>query len=188
VTSLAQTTRYVHGDVDQEPALATTPREDAFGMMASASSFEDEPSLGSVEAGNQNHWSSGNSDEREGDGCADDREGDELQHGGDEHDGAEPDEADLEPLLGWTEQMAQGQGTWGSNGIEAEQGSTSPGDLRRGNATYGARDPHAYNNRDGMHVDAEQGFVRRKRLRNLSDRQKELVQPKLDRFGDVSLK
>jgi hypothetical protein len=32
-----------------------------------------------------------------------------------------------------------------------------------------------------MHVDTEQGYGRRKRLRNLSDRQKEIVKPRLDR-------
>jgi hypothetical protein len=36
-------------------------------------------------------------------------------------------------------------------------------------------------NRDGKHVDSEQGFAGRKRLRNLSDQQKDLVAPKIDR-------
>lgn len=68
-------------------------------------SADDEPSLGSGATGEwstQAHWASPNDgSDREGDGCADDREGDELQHGADEHDGGEPDE-DGEPSLGWT--------------------------------------------------------------------------------------
>jgi len=76
--------------------------------------------------------------------------------------------------------MHQGQGTWGSNGIEAEQGSAAAVDVSRAKARYGQSDRH-YDNHDGMHVDAEQGFGVRKRLRNLSDCQKEIVKPRLDR-------
>jgi hypothetical protein len=36
-------------------------------------------------------------------------------------------------------------------------------------------------NSDGRHVAAEQGFANSKRLLNLSDRQKEIVKPRLDR-------
>jgi len=36
-------------------------------------------------------------------------------------------------------------------------------------------------NADGKHVDAEWGYGCFKRLRNLSDRQKEIVEPRLDR-------
>jgi hypothetical protein len=73
---------------------------------------DSEDTLGSVDHANQTRWASGDAGSREGDGCADDREGDELQHGGDEHDGAEPGE-DSEPSLGWTEAHAQGVGQLG---------------------------------------------------------------------------
>jgi hypothetical protein len=55
-----------------------------------------------------------------GDGCADDREGDELQHGADEHDGCEPD-VDGEPNLGWTVDGAIGN----SDGMDREAGGSS---------------------------------------------------------------
>lgn len=67
--------------------------------------------------GAQGAWASGMDDDREGDGAFDDREGDELEHGGDEHDGCEPDVCD-EPSLGWTStEAATGQygAAWGSN-------------------------------------------------------------------------
>jgi hypothetical protein len=149
---------------------------------------DDEPTLGSVEGSGawksknagQEAWARGSSDDREGDPGCDDREGDELLHGGDEHDGAEPDE-DGEPTLGWTEPREKGQQALGDNGTEPEQGSTSSVDLIEGRSRYSQRDRSSYTNRDGKHVDAEQGFASRKRLRNLSDRQKEIVAPRLDR-------
>jgi hypothetical protein len=159
----------------------------------SGRSAEDEPSLGSLEAvgvrGGQEHWAQGAGADQEGDAHEDDedghdREGDELQHGGDEHDGAEPDE-DGEPLLGWTEPRERGQQALGDNGTEAEQGSTCPGDLRKGKARYRKRDRSGRQNRDGMHVDAEAGFGNWRRLRNLSEKQKEIVKPRLDRDAVV---
>jgi hypothetical protein len=69
---------------------------------------DDEPSLGSCGGpgpmpcgmGGQDYWARGNTDEREGDGCADDREGDELEHGG---DGAYEND---EPSFGWNDEEA----------------------------------------------------------------------------------
>ena len=60
-----------------------------------------EPLLGSVATHDhlsQDYWAQGNRDDREGDGCADDRE---------------EDRADDEPALGWPEHMAQGAGGYG---------------------------------------------------------------------------
>jgi hypothetical protein len=71
-------------------------------------SAEDEPSLGSTAVAaftSQADWAKGNGDDREGDPCCDDRE-DEMDQGGDEHDGREPDN-DPEPSLGWPERMSQ---------------------------------------------------------------------------------
>jgi hypothetical protein len=153
----------------------------------SGRSAEDEPSLGSVEAlvrGGQENWAQGLAADQEGDAHEDDEEGHDRED--DPADGplqvnedgdGDPDD---EPLLGWTEQIAQGQGTWGSTGIEAEQGSAAAVDVIRARARQGQSDRH-YNNRDGMHVDAEQGFGDFKRLRNLSDHQKKIVEPRLDR-------
>lgn len=106
-----------------------------------------------------------------------DREGDELQHGGDEHDGCEPDE-DGEPSLGWTEQMAQGQGTWGSSDDKEESGSYITDAARQ---RYRPFDRYT-SNPDGMHVDTEQGCAyATRRLTNLSEKQRAAVSPRLNR-------
>jgi hypothetical protein len=77
--------------------------------------------------------------------------------------------------------MAQGPGTWGSPSFEAEQGSTSPDEIRKAQARYKRFDRYS-TNRDGKHVDSEHwAYGDRRRLRNLSDKQKEIVGPKLDR-------
>jgi hypothetical protein len=41
-------------------------------------------------------------------------------------------------------------------------------------------------NKDGLHVDSEHWFGHQRRIRNLSDRQRQLVSPKIDRSGQVS--
>jgi hypothetical protein len=163
-------------DQELEPSLATTKREDAFGTPEPGPICEDEPSLGSVDVINQDRWSIGNTDDREGDPGCDDRE-DVCEDEGAEHDGAEPDEADSEPSLGWTAQVSQGQGTWGSNEDCERAGSTLTAAAQ---ARYRPFDRHAVTNRDGRHVDAEPGFAGRKRLRNLSDKQREIVAPLVD--------
>lgn len=154
----------------------------------------DEPSLASPEnhvtingcmtlrqwrdsSGDQSRWAQGDMNDCEGDACDDDREGDEQQHGGDEHDGTEPDE-DGEPSLGWTEQMAQGQGTWGSSDDKEEGGSYITDAARQ---RYRPFDRYA-SNRNGQHVDTERGYGRAsRRLTNLSDQQRAAVAPRLDR-------
>jgi hypothetical protein len=153
---------------------------------------DDEPSLGSVDgpihgvgkrkaaAAGQESWAQGNCDGREGDGCDDDREGDELQHGGDEHDGAEP-EVDTEPSLGWT---VDGQIV--RNPFDDFEQGVGPSDqLLQKKHDLHRRFPEP-GNRDGMHVESERGFGRGKRLRNLSDRQHKIVAPRVDR-GQVTL-
>jgi len=140
---------------------------------------DDEPILGSVETHDQRVWASGNRDDCEGDACDDDREGDEQQHGGDEHDGAEPDE-DAEPSLGWTEQMAQGQETWGNTDDKEEGGSYITDAARQ---RYRPFDRYSANC-DGRHVDTERGYaVGSRRLTNLSDQQRTAVAPRLNRDG-----
>jgi hypothetical protein len=118
---------------------------------------EAEPALGSVEgpirgkrkARGQASWTQGDGD---------DREGDELQHGGDEHDGAEP-EVDTESSLGWT---VDGQTTGISGDFEQD---VRPSDkmLQKKHDLYRRFPEHG--NRDGMHVESERGFGRGKRLR-----------------------
>jgi hypothetical protein len=149
---------------------------------------EAEPALGSVEgpirgkrkARGQASWTQGDGDDREGDGCADDREGDELQHGGDEHDGAEP-EVDTEPSLGWT---VDGQ-IVGNPFDDFEQGVGPSDQLLQKKHDLHRRFPE-HGNRDGMHVESERAWAGRKRLRNLSDRQKKIVAPRVD-IGKVSV-
>ena len=149
-----------------------------------------EPSLGSLSSsgGDQTHWGKFGRDDFE-----------------DEHDGAEPDDdeggdgarEDDEPSLGWTLD-GQGGGTsaegddcevGGSVGAEDQTNWVGSGGHDTGMAAAAMKairdrfdpfDRHV-TNRDGKHVDSEQGFAGRKRLRNLSDQQKDLVAPKIDR-------
>lgn len=75
-------------DSDDEPSLAAPenhPSRWGYGVSYEAS---------------QESWARGRCDELEGDGCADDREGDELLHGG------EAVHEDDEPSLGWTSDEA----------------------------------------------------------------------------------
>jgi hypothetical protein len=85
----------------------------------------DEPSLAGTVATDQSHWNSGNDDDREGDGCADDRESDELQHGG------EAVREDDEPSLGWTPtEAARGRAYAGAFGqsVDLEDQCEDEGD------------------------------------------------------------
>jgi hypothetical protein len=150
-----------------------------------------EPSLGSMgthETSNQEQWARGGTKDLE-----------------DEHDGAEPDDdeggdgarEDDEPSLGWT---LNGQGgatspegdeceIGGSVGAEDQTNWVGSGghDTGMGAAAMKAmRDRYVHSesdraNTDGKHIDTEGGYGGFKRLRNLSDRQKEIVEPRLDR-------
>ena len=120
---------------EAEPSLGWTEQEARWGRYAESAmadidneldTVDDEPSLGALPSTDQTTWEKNGGDDREGDGCPDDREGDEEQHGGDEHDGAEPDEADNEPMLGWTERISQAALGPGTDEYEIGPGAVSP--------------------------------------------------------------
>lgn len=139
---------------------------------------DDEPSLGSGAVGEwstQARWSSPNDGmDREGDGCADDREGDELQHGGDEHDGQEPDN-EGEPSLGWPERLRQDY---------ACNGGLSDRELQ----DYATVVPTANRGKLPNTIDVKQrGYGGRTVIRNLTDGQTVALAQKMDRFGRISL-
>jgi hypothetical protein len=116
---------------NDEPSLGWTEQEARWGrhawsgfIDAELDPVDDEPSLGALPDVDQTKWEKAGGDDREGDGCADDREGDELQHGGDEHDGAEPDEP--EPSLGWPERVNQAGDPGGFMDMEEGVGARRP--------------------------------------------------------------
>jgi hypothetical protein len=109
-----------------------------------------------------------------------DREGDELEHGGDEHDGCEPD-AEGEPSLGWTCAASEGKGAWGGDNDREADGSHMTEAARQ---RYKPFDRYG-RNPDGRHVDVETGFGRR-RLINLSDQQRAAVAPRIS-WGEVRI-
>jgi hypothetical protein len=136
----------------EEEACLTEP---TLGSIEDHPSIFDSARLGKVAAHSQENWASGNGDDREGDPCCDDREGDEEEHGGDEHDGAEPDE-DGEPSLGWTEAMAQGRGRMGDSSDREQCGP--------------AARPQNRTEIEGPQIRAESSY--RKMLFGLTDKQK----------------
>jgi hypothetical protein len=141
---------------------------------------DSEDSLASVDAANQVHWATGNTGDREGDGCADDREGDELEHGG---DGALEDG---EPSLGWTEEEAGRGGTGGSFMGNRTDFEEAPSTLTAAALARYRQFDRYFTNNDGWHVDAECWIGDQRRIRNLSDRQHRLVKPRIDRRSQVS--
>ena len=78
-----------------------------------------------------------------------------MQHGGDEHDGAEPDED--EPSLGWTEAYTQGQVHAGPAN-ELEESPWVVTEAARSRYRKGKAERYA-TNKDGKHVDSERGFA-----------------------------
>lgn len=132
---------------------------------------------GYTRQGDQTNWCAGKSDDREGDACADDRE-DVCEDEGAEHDGREPGEDD-EPILGWPENVTQGINHSGWNDYEFSGSELT--EARRARYRKGKANRYAVN-RDGKHVDAERGFaVGHRRIRNLSDGQRKLIGPKIER-------
>jgi hypothetical protein len=129
---------------------------------------DSEESLGSIDVANQTRWSSGEAGDREGDGCADDREGDELEHGG------ESEREDDEPSLGWTEDR-QVIGLGNCHDLEIAPSTLT----EKARARHRQFDRYAVN-RDGRHVDSER-MLWAPRIRNLSDRQRAILGPKIDR-------
>jgi hypothetical protein len=143
---------------------------------------DEEPVLASVLATDQTAWASGNHDDREGDGCADDRE-DVCEDEGAEHTGDEPD-AEGEPSLGWTCAASEGKGAFGSDNDYEADGSYVTSAARQ---RYKPFDRYGRGNADGRHVDAERGFGRgSRRLINLSDRQREALAPRIT-WGEVRI-
>lgn len=181
---------------DNEPALGSFDRIvdqgvawHPFGMGAyfpnpidgEVDRSDDEPALASVAAdewSTQERWAAGNADDREGDPCCDDREGDEQQHGGDEHDGAEPD-VDGEPSLGWTvDGVLQN-----SDGMDRELDGSYVTQERH----CGYRRQARFNApKDGLHVDTNPSTFGLRQIINLTDRQRRLLSPRIDR-GEVRL-
>lgn len=160
--------------LDASDPYAATELEAAVDDVPCDGDDDSEDSLGSV-GGNQTRWSAGDAGDREGDGCADDRE-DVCEDEGAEHDGAEPDVD--EPWLGWTEAYAQGEGHAGPP-TEWEETPPVVTEAARSRYRKGKADRYAVNT-DGKHVDSERGAGRDVRhLRNLSPKQKGLVQPKV---------
>lgn len=142
---------------------------------------DDEPTLGAPEQSTPHGgWARGSTDDREdvcedeGAECADDREGDELQHGGEEHDGGEPD-GDSEPSLGWTIDgaFANSDDVEGDAGVPAEVLASA---WRR----YNGEAPSPRLLGLGQTVDVERQPWRR-RLSGLSDQQRAAVAPRLNR-------
>jgi len=142
---------------------------------------DSEESLGSIDVANQTRWSSGDAGDREGDGCADDREGDEMMHGG------ESAHEDDEPSLGWTdEESASGRTVSGAMGTRTDF-EDAPSTLTAAALARHKRFESYVVNKDGRHVDSERGYGFRSRsLRNLSDHQRAILRPKIDR-GAVSI-
>lgn len=120
-------------------------------------------------------------DEVEGDAGCDDREA-VCEDEGAEHDGREPDE-EGEPSLGWT--------------VDGSTGGCADGVDREADVSYLTEAARARFNpearwakiRDGMHVDSERGYAvtDRRRIHNLSDRQKALVRPRVDHDSGVGV-
>jgi hypothetical protein len=148
-----------------------------------------EPSLGSVGDMhfNQEQWARGGTKDLE-----------------DEHDGREPDDdeggdgakEDCEPSLGWTLNGQMGHSNDGDDreigGSVAAEDQTNwvgagghdtgmaPAAMKAIRDRFDPFDRHVTNT-DGKHIDTEGGYGGFKQLRNLSDRQKKIVTPRLDR-------
>lgn len=160
---------------------------------------EDEPSLAALEdhpsipetrrkgtrrdySGDQSNWARGASNDCE---VEDEHDEDTFDREDDPADGPElvnedgDGNPDDEPSLGWTNQMAQGQGAWGDASDREAGGSYVTEAARK---RYKPLSRWGAPNRDGKHVDSERGFgTASRRLRNLSDPQRAAVSPRLNR-------
>jgi hypothetical protein len=95
-------------------------------------------------------------------------------------DGREPCE-DGEPSLGWTdEEAAPGTTHAGSLGFRADLEDAPSAVTAAARARYRQFDRYSVND-DGWHVVSEHWFGDKRRIRNLSDRQRRLVRAKIDR-------
>jgi hypothetical protein len=102
---------------------------------------------------------------------------DEPSLGGGDGRDLEADYADNEPSLGWTERAEEGGGQCG--GFEDREVCIPVGTAAQ-YARYRRSDRWATKT-DGKHVDAEPYFAGRKRIRNLSNRQRNILEPKINR-------
>jgi hypothetical protein len=131
----------------------------------------DEPSLGS----SNDHNGHGAVYDNNGGGVIDGEGPDDFEPslGGGDGSDREEDRADEEPSLGWTERAEEGGGCCG--GFEDREVCVAVGtaaDYERFRASKIDGDPAAG-------VDVERGYGTR-RIRNLSDRQREILRPKVD--------
>lgn len=182
-------------------AIATAEIERLIAFMDETDGFtmdEREPTLGFPEASeywHHNKWlgpqhreecldqtrHAGASDDRELEDEHDeegwDREDDPADGPEEENEHGDGD-PDAEPSLGWTNQMAQGQGTWG-DASDKEAGDSYVTEAARQRYKLFDR----YNtNHDGKHVDSGRGFgAASRRLCNLSDKQRAAVARRLNR-------
>jgi hypothetical protein len=151
-----QTTGFENADVDAELDICDREPSSAAPNPATWASQED--------------WAEGNHDDCEGDGCADDREGDELVHGG------EAVHENDEPSLGWTdEEAATGRTYAGTMGRSA--------DLEDG---HGARPPQNRTEIDRPPVTVECSY--RRFLHGLPADQKAALQDRMRSDSKVSLR
>jgi hypothetical protein len=86
------------------------------------------------------------------------------------------------PASAGPERMRQGEGGYGS---QEDREQCLPLETKVAGARYRNSNRWAPNN-DGQHVDAEVVAYRCRRIRNLSDRQREIISPKIDR-SEVSI-
>jgi hypothetical protein len=106
---------------------------------------------------------------------------DEPSLGGGDGRDLEGDYADDEPSLGWPERVCQREEDWGG---QNDREQCVPVGSATAYRRYRDSNRWAPNN-DGQHVDAEVSFNHR-RIRNLSDRQREILSPKVNR-SEVSV-
>ncbi|MDR3489189.1 MAG: hypothetical protein P4M05_30360 [Bradyrhizobium sp.] len=178
---------------DDEPSLGsinpTTSRRQA--IWSAGDTCDHEHEHDGREPGEDDEPSLGSSNDHNGHGAVYDNSGggvidgegpdDDLEPslGGGDGSDREEDRADEEPSLGWTERAEEGGGYCG--GFEDREQCVAVGtkaDYERFRASKIDGDPAAG-------VDVERGYGTR-RIRNLSDRQRQILRPKVD-DGKVSV-
>jgi cobalamin biosynthesis protein CobT len=176
------------GDVDLEPSLCGVTAGEINGTSDSDREREegnDEPSLGSLDVLNQTRWAQGKSDEREGGEGSDDREPN-VDDEYDDHHGETDTTAsvDDEPSLGWPEAMVQGR-QLGGTGDRELCAAISPRTIKM--LSRYRRFDGFVTNLDGKHICVER-WCTRSYLRNLSDRQRAIVKPRIVFDSGVGLR
>jgi hypothetical protein len=172
---------------DDEPSLGSNE------LPSGAVSYLPSVSFGHLDVEGEHDGREPSEDDEEGH----DREGDELQHGGDEHDGAEPD-ADGEPSLGWT--LGGSFGDTGGMGDDREIGGSIMADdqthwVGSGRHDTGMhpaemqaiQDRYRDGGERGITVE-DRGYGGRKVIRHLTDEQQAALHSKLDPYGTISVR